>query len=60
VFGTADRPVAPELHRFQYARAGSKVTEVEGASHFLMLSRPDVVADVIREAVTACAASPVK
>jgi pimeloyl-ACP methyl ester carboxylesterase len=60
VFGTADRPVAPELHRFQYARAGSKVTEVEGASHFLMLSRPDVVADVIREAVTACAAIPVK
>jgi pimeloyl-ACP methyl ester carboxylesterase len=56
VFGTADHPVAPELHRFQYARAGSTVTEVDGASHFVMLSRPDVVAGVIREAVKACAA----
>ena len=53
VFGTADRPVAPDLHRFQYERAGSIVTEVEGASHFLMLSQPDVVASVIREAVVA-------
>jgi pimeloyl-ACP methyl ester carboxylesterase len=53
VFGTGDLPVGPELHRFQYERAGSTVTEVEGASHFLMLSRPDVVARVIREAVTA-------
>jgi pimeloyl-ACP methyl ester carboxylesterase len=59
VFGTADRPVAPELHRFQYARAGSTVTEVDGASHFLMLSRPDIVAGVIREAVMACAANRV-
>jgi pimeloyl-ACP methyl ester carboxylesterase len=59
VFGTGDQPVAPELHRFQYARAGSTVTEVEGASHFLMLSRPDVVAGVIREAAIASAASPV-
>jgi len=60
VFGTADRPVAPELHRFQYARAGSTVTEVEGASHFVMLSRPDVVTSVIREAVTACASERVE
>jgi len=55
VFGTADYPVAPELHRFSYDRAGSTVTEVEGASHFLMLSQPDIVASVIREAVTATA-----
>jgi pimeloyl-ACP methyl ester carboxylesterase len=59
VFGTADRPVAPELHRFSYDRASSTVTEVEDASHFLMLSQPDVVAGVIREAVTASAANPV-
>jgi pimeloyl-ACP methyl ester carboxylesterase len=50
VFGTADRPVAPALHRFQYLRAGTTATEVEDASHFVMLSRPDVVASVIREA----------
>jgi pimeloyl-ACP methyl ester carboxylesterase len=59
VFGTADRPVAPELQRFEYARAGSTVTEVEGASHFVMLSRPDVVAGVIREAATVSAARQV-
>src|SRR5215471_18990739 len=55
VFGTADYPVAPELHRFSYDRAGSTVTEVEGASHFLMRSQPDIVAGVIREAVVASA-----
>jgi pimeloyl-ACP methyl ester carboxylesterase len=59
VFGTADRPVAPELQRFQYARAGSTVTEVEGASHLVMLSKPEVVAGVIREAVTVSAESQV-
>jgi pimeloyl-ACP methyl ester carboxylesterase len=53
-FGTADKPIAPQLHRYSYERAGSKTTEVEGASHFLMLSKPDIVADVIREAAQAC------
>jgi pimeloyl-ACP methyl ester carboxylesterase len=53
VFGTADLPVAPQLHRFSYDRAGSTVTEVEGASHFLMLSQPEIVAGVIRDAVIA-------
>jgi pimeloyl-ACP methyl ester carboxylesterase len=55
VFGTADYPVAPELHRFSYERAGSTVTVVDGASHFLMLSQPDIVAGVIRDAVIASA-----
>jgi pimeloyl-ACP methyl ester carboxylesterase len=55
VFGTADQPIAPQLHRFSYDRAGAKVTEVEGASHFVMLSHPDAVVGVIREAVTASA-----
>ena len=50
VFGTADRPVAPVLHRFQYGRAGTIATEVDDASHFVMLSRPEVVTNVIREA----------
>ena len=57
VFGTGDRPVAPELHRFSYNRAGSKVTEVDGASHLVMLSQPEIVAGVIREAVIACTAT---
>src|SRR3954462_8255677 len=59
VFGTGDQPIAPQLHRFASERAGSKVTEVEGASHLIQLSKPDVVAGVIREAVMACAATPV-
>ena len=59
VFGTGDLPVAPELHRFSYNRAGSKVTEVEGASHLLMLSQSEIVADVIRDAVIASTVSAV-
>jgi pimeloyl-ACP methyl ester carboxylesterase len=59
VFGTGDRPVAPDLHRFSYNRAGSKVTEVEGASHLVMLSQPETVAGVIREAVIASTVSAV-
>jgi pimeloyl-ACP methyl ester carboxylesterase len=59
VFGTGDQPIAPQLHRFSYERAGSDVTEIEGASHFVLLSQPEAVAGVIREAVMACAASPV-
>ena len=57
VYGTADRPVAPALHRFSYERAGAKVTEVEGASHLLMLSQPDIVAGVISEAAKGAALS---
>src|SRR3954466_13140061 len=53
VFGTADQPIAPQLHRFSYERAGSTVTEVKGASHFVMMSSPAVVAGVIRDAVKA-------
>jgi pimeloyl-ACP methyl ester carboxylesterase len=41
--------------RFSYDRMGATVTVVEGASHVMMLSRPAVVADVIREAVRGCA-----
>jgi pimeloyl-ACP methyl ester carboxylesterase len=59
VFGTGDRPLAPDLHRFSYDRAGSKVTQVEGASHLVMLSQPDIVAGVIREAVIASTVSAV-
>jgi pimeloyl-ACP methyl ester carboxylesterase len=57
VFGTADQPIAPQLHRFSYERAGSTVTEVAGASHFVMLSNPAVVAGVIHEAVNAATAN---
>jgi len=59
VWGTGDLPAGLALHRFQYDRAGATVTEVEGASHFLLLSQPEVVAGVIRDAVTAVTPSGV-
>ncbi|MDX6567244.1 MAG: hypothetical protein QOE10_2906, partial [Gaiellales bacterium] len=49
VFGTGDHPIAVELQRFTYGRAGSTLTEIEGASHFSMVSHPEIVAGVIRE-----------
>jgi pimeloyl-ACP methyl ester carboxylesterase len=57
VFGTGDQPIAPQLHRFSLDRAGSTVTEVEGASHFAMVSKPEIVAGVIRDAVTSAVAN---
>lgn len=53
VLPTADRAINPDLHRFSYARMGATVTEVEGASHAVMLSRPEVVGEVVRDAVHA-------
>jgi pimeloyl-ACP methyl ester carboxylesterase len=52
---TADGAIHPDVHRFSYDRMGATVTVVEGASHVVMLSRPAVVADVVREAVLSCA-----
>jgi pimeloyl-ACP methyl ester carboxylesterase len=43
--------------RYSYDRSGSTLTEVEGASHFVQPSRPDVIADVIRDAVQATTSS---
>jgi len=57
VWGTGDHPIATELHRFSNARAGSTVTEIDGASHFALVSHPEVVAGVIRDAVTSSAAN---
>jgi pimeloyl-ACP methyl ester carboxylesterase len=53
VLPTADRAIHPDLHRFSYDRMGAMVTEVGGASHAVMLSRPDVVGEVVRDAVHA-------
>jgi pimeloyl-ACP methyl ester carboxylesterase len=51
VLPTADGAIHPEVHRFSYDRMGATVTEVEGASHAVMLSRPEIVAEVVRAAV---------
>jgi len=52
IVATQDRTVQPELQRFVSKRMGAKVTEV-ASSHVPMLSKPDLVTDVIRTAAKA-------
>jgi pimeloyl-ACP methyl ester carboxylesterase len=54
VLPTADRCIDPGVHRFSYERMGADMTQIEGASHAVMLSHPREVAQVIRRAVHAC------
>lgn len=54
VYGTADKNIPLEGLRFMAKRANAKdIVEVKGASHVVMVSRPDVVAKVIEEAADA-------
>jgi pimeloyl-ACP methyl ester carboxylesterase len=53
VVGSEDRTVNPELERFVADRMNAKTTEIV-SSHVPMLSRPDVVLEMIREATSAC------
>ena len=55
VLPTADRAIDPSVHRFSYDRMGATVTEIEGASHVVMISRPEEVAEVVMTAVRATA-----
>ena len=56
VLPTADRCIDPGVHRFSYQRMGAAVTEIEGASHVVMISHPKEVAQVVMTAVRTCAA----
>jgi pimeloyl-ACP methyl ester carboxylesterase len=58
VLPTADRCIDPGVHRFSYERMGATVTEIEGASHVVMISHPREVAEVVMTAVRTCAAQP--
>jgi pimeloyl-ACP methyl ester carboxylesterase len=49
VVATGDRAAGTDVIRSHAERAGATITEVEG-SHVIMVSRPDVVADVIKTA----------
>jgi pimeloyl-ACP methyl ester carboxylesterase len=49
----ADRAINPDVERFGAERAGATVVEIEGASHAVAVSRPQDVADLIRDAVRA-------
>lgn len=50
VVATGDKAAGADVVRSMAERAGATITEVDG-SHVIMVSRPDVVADVILEAV---------
>jgi pimeloyl-ACP methyl ester carboxylesterase len=56
VLPAADGAIDPGLHRFSYDRMGAQNTEVEGASHVVMISHPREVAEIVMTAVHACAA----
>jgi pimeloyl-ACP methyl ester carboxylesterase len=58
VLPSADRCIDPGVHHFSYERMGAKVTEIEGASHVVMISHPKEVAEVVRTAVRNCEAEP--
>jgi len=58
VLGTADRCIDPGVHRFSYERMGATVTEIEGASHVVMISHPKEVAEVVMTAAASYAMAP--
>ena len=49
VLTTEDRALSPDLQRWMYRRAGSKVTEIK-TSHAVYISQPEAVAKVIEDA----------
>jgi pimeloyl-ACP methyl ester carboxylesterase len=54
VLASPDKAAGTDVVRSMAERAGATITEVEG-SHVIMISQPDVVADVIRTAAAAVA-----
>ena len=52
IVASDDRALSPDLQRWMYARAGSKVTEIK-ASHAVYISQPEAVAKVIEDAALA-------
>jgi pimeloyl-ACP methyl ester carboxylesterase len=52
IVATNDHSIAPSLERFMAKRAGAHVTEVR-SSHAVMVSHPDAVTDVIKQAYRA-------
>ncbi|UUU25600.1 alpha/beta hydrolase [Streptomyces sp. DSM 40750] len=53
VIADADQAINPDVQRFGAKRAGATVTEIEGASHAVAVSRPKEVATTIQDAVRA-------
>jgi pimeloyl-ACP methyl ester carboxylesterase len=57
IVANQDRTVEPGLQRFFAARSAATTYEIE-SSHMVMLSHPELVIDVIRQAAQALQASP--
>jgi pimeloyl-ACP methyl ester carboxylesterase len=55
VLPTADRCIDPGVHHFSYERMKAQITEVDGASHVVMISHPKEVAEVVMTALHTCA-----
>jgi pimeloyl-ACP methyl ester carboxylesterase len=55
VVATGDKAAGADVIRAEAERAGAKITEVEG-SHVIMISEPQIVTDVIMEALAAVGA----
>ena len=54
IYGSRDLNIPAALHAFMAKRANSKETiAVQGASHVVMISHPDAVATLIKQAATA-------
>src|SRR6476659_1596651 len=58
VLPTEDRCIDPGVHHFSYERMNAQITEIEGASHVVMISHPKEVAEVVMTAVRSCAMQP--
>jgi surfactin synthase thioesterase subunit len=52
VVATGDKAAGSDVTRAMARRAGATITEVEG-SHVIMISQPEIVTDVILNAVAA-------
>ncbi len=54
IYGDQDKNIPPALLSFMAERAGSRETvEIKGASHVVMISHPEAVAEMIRHAAAA-------
>jgi pimeloyl-ACP methyl ester carboxylesterase len=58
VVATGDKAAGTDVVRSMAERAGANITEAEG-SHVIMISQPQIVTDVILEAVAAVSSVPV-
>ena len=59
VVATGDRAAGTDLVRSMAERAGARITEIDG-SHVIMVSQPQLVSEVILEALAAVASVPVE